>query len=584
MGGSIEAGTPVTAVGRNDVHWHALVAAANGAAYLTTGRPDGQGGWNRLSTAGPTIDDGTPVAAVARRSDHLDFFVCGDDGLVHSTWWNARSDRWGAWFRVGDDRVTFGKDSPVAAVAPNANELAVFACDNDGVVWQAWWRDNRWDSRWSQVGHEGSNLSILAPNAPVAAITRGSDRLALFASDAEGRVCTISWSRRGGWVRRWARVGHEGFRMPVGAPVAAVSRVPDQIDLFVSGNDGRVYSTWGEGRRFRMPPGAPVAAVAPHADRIDLFVCGNDGYYYTTRWVSGGRWANWTGTVRAATIFSSGRLRNSSGFRSPPGTPLAAIARERGLTVLACDTQGRIFRLARTGDDDWGQRWRQLDPLLDIPLNLRLAMQEDRDLTLEWDRVPDADGYEIEFRGSRPSYTNHNGTRPVSTTRYVFEGYRARDYRFRVRATTRGGLRSGWSSQLRAQTPDDGEWSGWVSMQHLDGMYVGSLTRLSAQRWRVVAIQLLASAQDGYGLHLLPPASHRSACGTDAGVKIRPGETIEGDGLRAVYGDPEPEIGSGLGLLGCKLPTRIPWTDNAKNVVLRVTRRRPTEDPSAASD
>jgi hypothetical protein len=92
--------------------------------------------------------------------------------------------------------------------------------------------------------------------------------------------------------------------------VAAVSRNPNQLDLFITGGDGVVYTSWwsagsdwsGINNNWRkiggfFPPGAPVAAVSRNPDQLDLFIFGNDGSVYTSWWTAGFDWSginnNW---------------------------------------------------------------------------------------------------------------------------------------------------------------------------------------------------------------------------------------------------------------------------------------------------
>jgi hypothetical protein len=101
---------------------------------------------------------------------------------------------------------------------------------------------------------------------------------------------------------RWRNIGGV---FPPGAPVTAVSRNPNQLDLFICGNDGRVYTSWwtggsdwtGLGDTWRniggvFPAGAPVAAVSRNPNQLDLFICGNNGRVYTSWWTLG---SDWTG-------------------------------------------------------------------------------------------------------------------------------------------------------------------------------------------------------------------------------------------------------------------------------------------------
>src|SRR5262249_46192642 len=104
-------------------------------------------------------------------------------------------------------------------------------------------------------------------------------------------------------LRPWPSVGGT---FPDGAPVGAVARDDDHLDLFICGNDGKVYTAsraastgWSSaatdhwvGIGGTFPEGAPVSAVARDADHLDLFICGNDGKVYTASWRSGHDWSS----------------------------------------------------------------------------------------------------------------------------------------------------------------------------------------------------------------------------------------------------------------------------------------------------
>ncbi|GAD82406.1 hypothetical protein, partial [Nocardia asteroides] len=140
---------------------------------------------------------------------------------------------------------------------------------------------------------------------------------------------------------RWRGIGGV---FPAGAPVTVVARGPDHLDLFITGNDGCVYTSWwqqgsdwsGIGNRWRniggvFPPGARVAAVARTRDNLDLFVTGNDGRVYTSWWQAG---SDWSGI--------GNRWRNIGGV-FPAGGPVAAVARTAGeLDVFVTANDGRI--------------------------------------------------------------------------------------------------------------------------------------------------------------------------------------------------------------------------------------------------
>jgi hypothetical protein len=59
--------------------------------------------------------------------------------------------------------------------------------------------------------------------------------------------CVIPVPDTGDWSGIYDNWRSLGGIFPVGAPVVATSRNPDNLDLFVTGNDGRVYTSWWSG-------------------------------------------------------------------------------------------------------------------------------------------------------------------------------------------------------------------------------------------------------------------------------------------------------------------------------------------------
>ena len=95
------------------------------------------------------------------------------------------------------------------------------------------------------------------------------------------------------------RAGRGWFNVSGGAAaprsrINVVARNPDHLDLFVTGTDGRIYSTWwdaasGWGGWFNVSGGAaalasPIDVVSRYPDHLDLFVTGTDGGIYSTWW------------------------------------------------------------------------------------------------------------------------------------------------------------------------------------------------------------------------------------------------------------------------------------------------------------
>jgi hypothetical protein len=321
IGGFFPAGSPVAAVARVPNHLDLFVVGNDGRVYTSwwqdgsdwTGRNDN---WEPI---GGFFPPGTQVTAVARTPNHLDLFVVGNDGRVYTSWWQDGSDWTGRndnWDAIGG---FFPAAAPVSAVARTPDHLDLFVVGNDGRVYTSWWQDGSdWTGRndsWEPIG------GFFPAGAPVSAIARTPDHLDLFVVGNDGRVYTSWWQDGSDWTGRndnWDAIG--GF-FPAGAPVAAVARVPNHLDLFVVGNDGRVYTSWWQdgsdwtGRNDNwdaiggfFPAGASISAVARTPDHIDLFVVGNDEQVYTSWWQDGSDWTgrndNWIPLVLIGTNFT----------------------------------------------------------------------------------------------------------------------------------------------------------------------------------------------------------------------------------------------------------------------------------------
>src|SRR2546422_817634 len=133
----------------------------------------------------------------------------------------------------------------------------------------------------------------------VAAVARNPDHLDLFVTGNDGRIYSIYWDDASGWGPFWFRI-REGVAQQ-GSPVTAIARNPDHLDLFVTGNDGGIYSIywddasdwgpfWFRIREGVAPQGSPVTAIARNPDHLDLFVTGTDGGIYSIYWDDASDW------------------------------------------------------------------------------------------------------------------------------------------------------------------------------------------------------------------------------------------------------------------------------------------------------
>jgi hypothetical protein len=324
---------------------------------------DWSGLYDNWRPIGGFFPAGAPITAVSRYAGELDLFVVGNDGRVYTSWWSAGSewsglyDNWrsiGGYFRPG---------SRVAAVARTPNNLDLFICGNDGRVYTSWWSAG---SDWSGVNDNWRNIGGVFPaGAPVSVVARTPNNLDLFICGGNGRVYTSWWSAGSDWSGlndRWRSIGGV---FPAGAPVAAVARTPNNLDLFICGGNGRVYTSWwsagsdwsGVNDNWRniggvFPAATPLAAIARTPNNLDLFICGNDGRVYTSWWSAGSDWSGLNDKWR------------SIGGVFPAGTPLAAVARTpNNLDVFICGGNGRVYTSWWSAGSDWSgvhDNWRSI--------------------------------------------------------------------------------------------------------------------------------------------------------------------------------------------------------------------------------
>jgi len=278
-------------VSRSPDHLDVFVVGTDGGVYTAAWQPDftdwWHGWWPLLNgVAAP----GAHVTVVSRGQDKLDVFVVGTDGRVYTAAWQpAFTDGWHGWWVVGNARVPQG--AMVSAVSRDTDKLDVFVTDVNGDVLTAAWQsgDTAWRGWWNLNGGKA------VPGAPVTAVCRGKDKLDVFVVGTDGGVWTAAWQPAfTDWWHGWWRVGN--LQVPQGAPVHAVIRNLDKLDIFATDVNGDIQTAawepaftdgwhgWWKLRGGKAAPGAPVTAVSRSKDKLDVFVVGTDGRVWTAAW------------------------------------------------------------------------------------------------------------------------------------------------------------------------------------------------------------------------------------------------------------------------------------------------------------
>ncbi len=335
----------------------------SGRAWVARWRPNTYAkNWDRWR---PVLKDiaksNTPATVVSRDDDKLDVFIAGQDGKTYTGAWDEHvaNAQWRGWWNILKGAIP--TNGVITAVARDANKLDVFLVSNDGGIYTAAYDHHVADGKWR--GWWRIKNLIAKPGAPVSVVSRDPNKLDIFVTAIDGRVYTAAWDQHvddGKW-RGWWKI--KDLTAPSGAPVSVVARDPNKLDVFVVGNNGKVWTAaydrhaadgkwrgwWQVGNRSTIP-GTSVSVVSRESDNLDIFVTGIDNKIYTAaydRRVADGKWRGWW------------RVGNLS---AKTGSAVAAVSRASlKLDIFAVGSDNKLYTAAwdhHAADGEWQGWWR----------------------------------------------------------------------------------------------------------------------------------------------------------------------------------------------------------------------------------
>lgn len=263
---------------------------------------------------------------------------------------------WQDWQQIDSGMTPNLKLHPLSKIAAvwNADNTRIdlFATDYNGVVhmgvfeygcgWRAWW----------PIVDDAQ----FAVGASVTAIWRGRTNLNLFVTAADGSV----WSayRDAGsvdWVAFFPI--HEEYKFAPGAKVTALARDAGHLDLFVTDNNGVVWSTYWDSQdgagwhlwtsidpSFKVDGATRVAALWKGTTRIDLAVVTKAGYVFTNWFEYGKGWQRWRGDLPGKPLMMLGT------------SPTVVWAGSQHLSILCIGNDGSLY--SANSLEGTSARWR----------------------------------------------------------------------------------------------------------------------------------------------------------------------------------------------------------------------------------
>ena len=216
----------------------------------------------------------------------------GSSKMGCNVWWQpALVDPECKVYRIDQDQLFFD----CATVGGNSGSPVLYKIGNNhflaGVI-HGPGNPVQWHGWWSIA-----DLQV-EPGSPVSVASRGANNLDVFVVGKDGGIYTAAWGPQtdSTW-KGWWRISD--LEAKPGSSVSVTSRGADWLDIFVVGNDGGIYTAswnpafedgwhgWWRIGDIAVDPGSPVSVVSRSANKLDVFVTGSDGGIYTAAWEPG---------------------------------------------------------------------------------------------------------------------------------------------------------------------------------------------------------------------------------------------------------------------------------------------------------
>jgi len=295
-------------------HWVTPPSATNSGSYVGY-EQSGSGGTHHRTIPYPYFN-GYPMSpyrykgivrgvagapSVLKGSDGaMTAFVVGVDGRLYTSWQSAAGGSWSGWVPVGSGGPAF-TGTPFARIHDTAGgAMTVFVTGTDGRVYTSWQPSP--GASWVSFVPISNGTGLVS--SPVV-LTATGGAMTVFGTSADGKVYTAWQSAAGSTWSNWLPVGSGGPAFK-GAPFALIhDPVGGAMTVFVTGADGKVYTSWqpspGGTWVSYLPVGSGPAIASNPAEvtsangAMSVFATGADSTVYTAwQTAPGSTFSSWT--------------------------------------------------------------------------------------------------------------------------------------------------------------------------------------------------------------------------------------------------------------------------------------------------
>lgn len=142
----------------------------------------------------------------------------------------------------------------------------------------------------------------IQPEAPLSAVNRRPNTIDIFTIFPDNQVYTAAWQDNTGWIGWW---NIPGMTVSANTPITSVSSSMENLDIFLTADDGFAYTAgWDPARGWRgwwkigskrIIRGIPVSAVSRSVQMLELFAIEENGnLLYNNFTALSQEWSEWT--------------------------------------------------------------------------------------------------------------------------------------------------------------------------------------------------------------------------------------------------------------------------------------------------